>query len=285
VDFRKFLALKVPRYLKPFLPEIVYKHLYFSGEFDFFYKGISAKLYNTSSIVENQIFWRGLDGSHEPKSIQVWIDLVRFLKPTRVLDIGANTGIYGALAKMFCPEADIHFFEPSPESKYIIEKVMEINNFQGYSIHNLALSDSDGVSNLFVANTKSGVPYTYVDASKLNVKREYRKVQIVRLDTLFKSLDLKEFQIVKIDVEGHEDAVLKGFGNLLRQNLVLLVEVLGEELAEKLSLLFAEPDYVFFNIDEKEKRLIRQEKLGPALKFNFLIVPSCMEVKLAKLLN
>ena len=64
--------------------------------------------------IENEIYWYGLESGHECKSMAIWIEYCEIFQPKEILDIGANTGVYGLVAKAICPMANVSFFEPIP---------------------------------------------------------------------------------------------------------------------------------------------------------------------------
>lgn len=279
MDLRRFIARNWPKKIRKYLPKTIYKHLYFNGEFEFFFENkYFGKLLNTSSEIENGIYWRGLDNGHEPKSMQIWIRLISKFQPKRVLDIGANTGIYGVLAKMASPNSEIHFFEPSNECNLYIEKVMSLNGYQsGFSIHNIALSDRDELSEMFMVKTKTGVPYAYPKKNAKDALGEYRRIEISRLETLFERLSINTFEFVKMDIEGMEPKALRGFGNLLAGEAVFLLEVLSEVNAIEIAQLFPKSRYVFYDIDDTKKVVRKQAEVTKSSKWNILIVPRGFE--------
>jgi FkbM family methyltransferase len=279
MELRGFFARNMPKNIRKYIPKIIYKHLYFTGEFDFFYENkYLGKLLNTSSEIENGIYWRGLNNDHEPKSMQIWIRLIREFQPKRVLDIGANTGIYGVLAKLVSPNSDIHFFEPSNECNLYIEKSLSLNGHKtGFSIHNIALSDRDESSEMFVARTKTGVPYAYPKELGKDTFGEYRKIGFCRLETLFERLSIRTFEFVKMDIEGMEPKALRGFGNLLNGEAIFLLEVLSEVKAIEIAQLFSKRRYVFYNIDDNKKVVRKQPNVTKSSKWNILIVPRVFE--------
>ena len=52
----------------------LYQHLTFKGFFRVALDNSDFKIYNTGTLIENQLFWRGIDG-FEPNSLKIWIKL------------------------------------------------------------------------------------------------------------------------------------------------------------------------------------------------------------------
>ncbi len=56
---------------------------------------------------------------------------------------------------------------------------------------------------------------------------------------------------MKIDVETHEPEVLEGMGIYLKKfKPTLLIEILDNEVAEKIQVLVKGLNYIYFNLDE-----------------------------------
>ena len=95
------------------MPSVLWRRLPVAGEFAVSLPEGGRFLY--SSVHGDQIgralHWRGLDW-WESETIGVWLRLVA--GASRVLDIGANTGVYTLLACAGNPTARVTSFEPVP---------------------------------------------------------------------------------------------------------------------------------------------------------------------------
>mgnify|MGYP000129470134 CR=1 FL=1 len=69
IPFKKYLFLLVKSIYTP--SQNVYQHLTFKGIFKVFSGTNSFKIINTETIIENQLFWKGLEG-FEPESLKLW---------------------------------------------------------------------------------------------------------------------------------------------------------------------------------------------------------------------
>ena len=101
-DFLRYaLANSVPFWLRRFISTSIYKHFYFRGLFLLRYKRkVIGLFFHSGTIIENEIYWRGLGRGHEPLSMTLWIEIIKKFQPKVILNIGANTGIYGVVAKL-----------------------------------------------------------------------------------------------------------------------------------------------------------------------------------------
>ena len=72
---------------------------------------------------------------------QIWIHLSKSSKI--IFDIGANTGIYSILSKVYNPNSIVSAFEPQPNIYKILKKNNHINNYN-ISCENIAISNKTG---------------------------------------------------------------------------------------------------------------------------------------------
>jgi FkbM family methyltransferase len=111
-------------------------------------------------------------------------------------------------------------FEPNPDLVARLEPVMPSN----VTLHPVALSDRSGESNLWVPSGGMGTEgrASLEPANRPESEWTQQTVSTCRLD----DFELGDVGFVKIDVEGHELAVLKGATNLLKaQRPNVLIEI------------------------------------------------------------
>lgn len=84
------------------LPERVYRHLHFHGDFDVeVAPGTRFRIRSYANVVENDLFWAGYAKNYERASLAVWRDLCAGAET--ILDVGANTGVYALAAGALNP--------------------------------------------------------------------------------------------------------------------------------------------------------------------------------------
>jgi FkbM family methyltransferase len=161
-------------------------------------------LIRMSTIQEQKIFQEGFAAVDPGKT---------------AVDIGANRGIVSYhMAQRF---AKVHSFEPNAELGAFLAKVLPAK----CELHRCALSAESGESALSVA-LEGGVPI-HGRGRILEAPEASRPfaVQSIRLETL-DSQGLKDVGLIKIDVEGHEEKVIRGGLRTLAENRpVLIIEI------------------------------------------------------------
>lgn len=153
-------------------------------------------------------------GALDRDAVAAWRRLVTWLEPDLVLDIGANYG--EVLLAADYPGASVHAFEPNPRVAPRLARSMRRLG----TVHEVAVSSSDGTATLGMRRTSSGV-------SSLERRGGVSvEVATVRIDRLGLRGDRLLF---KLDVEGHEPAALAGMAGLLwsTPHWVGLVEHVG----------------------------------------------------------
>jgi FkbM family methyltransferase len=187
-----------------------------------------------------------------------------------VVDVGAHKGEYtDAVLDAFGAKARIHCFEPNPER---FARLSE--RFAGGSTvtcHEIALSRASGLGSLHL--DQAGSPRGSLEADTHRISghpiQASMEVQLTTLDTAADKLGLTHVDLLKIDVEGHETAVLEGCAGLLRRQAVEVVQFeFGQaNLASRTYLRdFFEllgPGFTFFRIGP---RGLRQLEYDPKLE-------------------
>ena len=233
----------------------VYQHLTFKGIFKVFSGTNNFKIINTETIIENQLFWKGLDG-FEPESLKLW---ARMSKNADVIfDLGANSGIFSLISKSENPNSKVYAFECVERVFEVLEKNIAINNYD-VSCYMQAVSSEDGVGyfvdddeaftnsvvvNMDIEETASG---RGVDPGELHKV----KTELIKLDTFIEQNNIKKIDLMKIDVETHEPEVFEGFQKYLKDfKPTLLVEIIRDRVASSLEKQFSDLGYIFFYINE-----------------------------------
>ena len=145
-----------------------------------------------------------------------------------VLDIGANNGQFALDVHTRLPDARIYSFEPLKEAfRELTDNLKTIPNFRAF---NIGLGDMNGTATIFHSSfspSSSLLPMAALH-KKLYPKSADATIETItvkRIDDMRNEISLGENVLVKLDVQGYEDKVLRGGANTIAGAKVLVVEV------------------------------------------------------------
>lgn len=122
------------------------------------------------------------------------------------LDVGANIGYY-ALMAVKCGASKAYAFEPIPEMAERCRMNAQLNDFGArLEVFDFALGDKKGKAKLRLS-TDAGQSSMVVQ----DVGKDVIEVEIRPLAEVISTLKIKDIDVMKIDVEGMEDRVLRPF--------------------------------------------------------------------------
>ena len=191
-------------------------------------------------------------GEYENRLIAKTLSLVKTYGVDVFFDLGASVGLYAAIVAKHTKVTQIYAYEPTPNHYDLLTRTAKLNNLgrklQCYPLavadHTgtmaLAISENFGGANRLVDSRYTG---TAIDLPELHEGRtmvhydNVHQVDVVTLDDQHGDLSNKVIYI-KIDVEGVEQATLKGASRLLAQNkAVLQVEVAPAQQSHSVNYL------------------------------------------------
>jgi FkbM family methyltransferase len=151
------------------------------------------------------------------------------------VDIGANIGLYSLAAA--ARGAVVHAFEPVPATVRRLRRSLELNPplAERVHVHARGLSDRSGTLTLFTQSLRSYSGHASAHLSDGD-QVDSIDVPIGTLDAALPGVQAP-VRLVKIDVEGHESAVLDGGREFLARTRpdYLFVEIEEEHLARAAS--------------------------------------------------
>jgi FkbM family methyltransferase len=145
-------------------------------------------------------------------------------EPEAIFDIGSShAGWSWRLSSLF-PGAAFHLFEPLFDHKpnYHKDWIRDFLESPNVRVHSIALGDNDGWTSL--GSDDSGYSASTLVSEPSKHFPEVFKVPIRRLDSYVKELGLPKVQLLKVDVQGAELAVLDGAGSLLEDVRLIQIE-------------------------------------------------------------
>jgi len=180
------------------------------------------RIYSWGDRVENELFWRGLDG-HESNERKVWIKMVT--EKGDILDVGANTGTYAFIAKAISPNSNVVAFEPLQR---VAKRIVENISISGLSVIVECKAVSDTVGYMPIYDPGGDNAYSAsLEADFLPGEKESYPVLVTTIEQFCWENDIDPIAI-KIDVEGSEGKVLLGARKIIEKRRVkILCEWLG----------------------------------------------------------
>lgn len=172
------------------------------------------RLVAADSVVVSTLYWYGTR-SYEGAEPDWWCRACR--QATEVVELGANVGYYTVLGAWANPSCHYRAVEPHPRSADVLRANVERNRLPNVEVIEaaavgddresveLAVPDQDPhriPAGAFVRDGSEGV--AHVDAART-----------MRVETVDARVLLRDVDLVKLDIEGHEAAVLEAVRALL----------------------------------------------------------------------
>lgn len=196
-------------------------------------------------LVGDVSFCTYVDGRYEPNEMYAVASLLR--PGMCFVDVGANEGIFTLLAARLVGDSGaVHAFEPSPREAMRLADNVALNGLANVHMHRAALGNAHGTAVLHVSdvehpghNTLGGFVY------RESKQTDSIDVPVLTLDEVANQEGLERLDVLKIDVEGSETAVLQGARNVLQKfRPALLTEAqdvslrqMGSSVSELVDLL------------------------------------------------
>ena len=150
----------------------------------------------------------------------------------RILDIGANVGSVSCALLHALPNCRLAAVEPQPAIHALLARnLAEVGGGRGVALE-VAVSDHDGIGEMAVPDGHSASSHLIqvdgADAAGPNVPRV--GVKVVSGERLFEMSGLDRLDVVKIDVEGFEETVIRALAGTFREHRprAVLFEHFGE---------------------------------------------------------
>jgi FkbM family methyltransferase len=200
------------------------------------------------TVMPNDLIGRHiyLTGEFDRSNVEV---LCNFAEPgDTLLDIGANVGYVTACFLTKVPNSRAVSVEPQPEVLDLLRK--NLTPFDGRAVvYPYALSQQDGVSLLSIDPNNRGIAHISESGT---VSIETRKV-----GTMLSELAIDKIDLVKIDVEGHEEQIFSaGIEHFARlQPKVILFEEHSDKSAGSIGNMLRDAGYEIYSLRKKLTRL------------------------------
>jgi len=173
-------------------------------------------------------FGRSLNRLYENRNHDIYsngeitvLKKIATMKPTLIIDGGANVGDYSILANQIMPNCTIYAFEPVEATfQHLQSNIQHLHNVvpikKGLFKENCALE-----INLFNSNEHSSI---YDIEGLPQGSNQKQSIELVRGDDFIKDHNIASVDFLKLDVEGAEYDALLGFENTIKQGTIKAVQ-------------------------------------------------------------
>src|SRR5207249_4766035 len=158
-----------------------------------------------------------VDGRYEPNEMHA---ISKLIGPgMTVVDVGANAGVFTLeAAKLVGAQGSVHAFEPSPRDSERLLANVSLNALANVHVHAEALGRATGQRGPAGSRARPPRQHTIGGFSYAADARAYSvEVDVTSLDDFAAAQRLTRLDLLKIDVEGSETAVLQGARESLRR--------------------------------------------------------------------
>ena len=146
------------------------------------------------------------------------------------VDGGGHVGLIGSQVAIRKPRARIYAFEPHPREYRALTRNIELNGFAGYTAVNMGLSDAE-----------ESLPFDPVSHSLEDRSGDHEiSIDVTTLDRFMAREGIARIDVMKLDIQGHEPAALRGASAALKQRrigAVAMERVMGDVDAAEAYLL------------------------------------------------
>jgi FkbM family methyltransferase len=173
---------------------------------------------NTASAFEWDLFFYG-PNKFEP---QIRSLLRRSIRPGHAaIDVGANIGIHTLVMARAAASGPVLACEPNPSACARLSSNVTLNRLRNVIIRPTAVSDRCGTATLFMPLDEerlqawASLQHNEDDPYLAHVRS--LEVPVITIDELVDRAYLHDIDVIKIDVEGMEGAVMQGARRVLRR--------------------------------------------------------------------
>lgn len=155
----------------------------------------------------------------------------------KVLDLGANIGLHSLVLQKIGYQ--VVSYEPDPIHVRQFNHVMNLNDVNGFKLEQKAVSNQTGKS--IFTRVLGNTTGSHLQGTKSNVYGELSEFEVETVD-IANILENEDFDLVKMDVEGHEFALLERIDFVRHRNLDIILEIGSQESAMKIFKLMQDSD-------------------------------------------
>lgn len=151
-------------------------------------------------------------------------------KPKRIMDLGGNIGFgSGYLATLF-PSAQFAVVEPDPRNLEMLARNLKANGVRG-RVFAAAAGPHEGLLNLRMGPNPS---CSSLEISSLHQLKDKNAVKVTTIPILLREMGWDAIDLLKIDIEGAEEALLSQANDWLSLVGAIVLEIHPNTTAERI---------------------------------------------------
>ena len=273
-NLKIFLFYIVRFFFKP--NEKIFQHLHFKGYFKIKLFNKFAYMYSIGTILENTVFWKGIENAHEPLSNQIWFHLSK--KSNLIIDVGVNVGLYSLISHMANNKCKIHGFEPSKKFVFALNKIKKKNNID-IEINSVALGDSNDLVYFDGYRTATDLNEKKFYTNTINSK--WKEVTQIKLSEYIIAKKISKIDLIKMDIEKNEYKVIKDIKeNIKKDQPNMLIEIINgdkssqDRINKEIGFIIKNLNYKVYLIDDKNKIINISSSITYSTYWNVLFLNS-----------
>ena len=155
--------------------------------------------------------------------------------PMKVVDIGANIGLFSIYMKFQDPDCTIDCFEPSPSTLALLQS--NTGHIPGITIHPYGLYNKDDEVDFFINGYNTGE--NSIRQSTKHFAHSV-KVNLKNAASEFERLGIGEIDVLKIDTEGCEVEIIESLSQRLTKASYIILEYHSEKDRKEIDRLLTD---------------------------------------------
>jgi FkbM family methyltransferase len=175
-----------------------------------------------------------------------------------VLDLGAHIGSFAILAARLRSDVTIHAYEPSSENLRLLRQNLILNGVQHrVTTYRAAVSDADGLVHLRVGGPTDAFDVMAAPSEHVSGDGSMEEVPARTLSSILGELGTERLDLLKMDVEGSEYAVLESSADAIAKCDHVLMEWHDDPRGRRnVEWLIARLRQLQFDVDRPRANLI-----------------------------
>ena len=190
---------------------------------------------NIKSLIKSAANLVGLDILRVQNSPEQTLCGLKKLPIKTIIDVGANTGQFARKISTFFPNATMYCFEPLPQPYVQLQHWAQSRNGL-VRLFDVAIGEEEDKIDIIAHidhTPSSSLLHTTITCNELYPFTEAQKKIPVKLSTLdhqLKGITMEPDILVKLDVQGYEDRVIRGGSETFKKATACILEVFIDHL-------------------------------------------------------